>query len=421
MSTDRVGIFSTRQNGEVEMDKVLRARRRKNLNGNDCHLEEDVKLSDNGQCEPIDFSMKTLSIKDNTNQDTAIPNYLHEIKDRKPLNKAKILTGNYHQPNVKRFLPSANVLSNGTKNSRVWNTDLNSIEQFSNFPIPCLPQHHSNSYLGRLQYEQQAFWYYKQNQLAQHIKRPYDDDDIDQFAMKNSLSSACGNAIKTPEENDPRQYTQARLFPELSTEFQSKLAIPNAFNLMGSSHIHPSYGIFPSHMPYLPGHFPSNNKPMTAISPDFTFHPKSELSVDETSHHQILPAVTNFATQPRASPTFLTNTVHDNQDSNASINSDLSSGATTPTPIAAESGTGGGRKRGRPVPPELQDDKYRAKRVKNNEAAKRSRDLKRAREEAIRRRTIELQHNNEQLKQQRIFLEHKLQHLQSLIAQQMQA
>ncbi|OTF73964.1 hepatic leukemia factor-like protein [Euroglyphus maynei] len=80
------------------------------------------------------------------------------------------------------------------------------------------------------------------------------------------------------------------------------------------------------------------------------------------------------------------------------------------------SATGSGRKRARPLPDNLKDEAYWERRRKNNEAAKRSRDLRRAKEDEIAIRASFLEHENRQLKLKLIEAELKLEKKDTLIA-----
>ena len=78
-----------------------------------------------------------------------------------------------------------------------------------------------------------------------------------------------------------------------------------------------------------------------------------------------------------------------NEDTNGS--STQAAQATTTTPSS-------GRKRGRPLPDEQKDDAYWERRRKNNEAAKRSRDARRAKEDEIAIRAAFLENENIKLR-----------------------
>lgn len=88
-----------------------------------------------------------------------------------------------------------------------------------------------------------------------------------------------------------------------------------------------------------------------------------------------------------------------NEESNGS--STQAAQATTTTPSS-------GRKRGRPLPDEQKDEAYWERRRKNNEAAKRSRDARRAKEDEIAIRAAYLEQQNIQLKAQIIHLRNEL-------------
>ena len=71
--------------------------------------------------------------------------------------------------------------------------------------------------------------------------------------------------------------------------------------------------------------------------------------------------------------------------------SNLSNSPTNSTPSST-------RKKGKPLPDELKDQAYWERRRKNNEAAKRSRDARKAREDEIAIRAAFLEQENFQLK-----------------------
>ncbi|KAH9527409.1 hypothetical protein DERF_001426 [Dermatophagoides farinae] len=83
---------------------------------------------------------------------------------------------------------------------------------------------------------------------------------------------------------------------------------------------------------------------------------------------------------------------------------------------AITTSTNSGRKRARPLPDNLKDEAYWERRRKNNEAAKRSRDLRRAKEDEIAIRASFLEHENRQLKLKLIEAELKLEKKDTLIA-----
>lgn len=72
-------------------------------------------------------------------------------------------------------------------------------------------------------------------------------------------------------------------------------------------------------------------------------------------------------------------------------------------------------KKRRPVPVENKDNQYWEKRRKNNESAKRSRDLKRNKEEHVSMRIMYLEQENLQLKTERVLLKEELEKLRSLL------
>lgn len=78
------------------------------------------------------------------------------------------------------------------------------------------------------------------------------------------------------------------------------------------------------------------------------------------------------------------------------------SNCTTPTGQSTQEssllGSSGSRKRGRPLPGHMKDDAYWERRRKNNEAAKRSRDLRRAKEDEVAIRCAYLEQENFKLK-----------------------
>jgi len=79
----------------------------------------------------------------------------------------------------------------------------------------------------------------------------------------------------------------------------------------------------------------------------------------------------------------------ESESTNASVN--LNSSPTNSTPSST-------RKKGKPLPDELKDQAYWERRRKNNEAAKRSRDARKAREDEIAIRAAFLEQENFQLK-----------------------
>lgn len=68
------------------------------------------------------------------------------------------------------------------------------------------------------------------------------------------------------------------------------------------------------------------------------------------------------------------------------------------TPRSSGSVSSSGRKKGRPLPEEQKDEAYWERRRKNNEAAKRSRDARREKEEKIAMRAAFLEQENFQLR-----------------------
>ncbi|XP_028041252.1 CCAAT/enhancer-binding protein delta-like isoform X2 [Bombyx mandarina] len=89
--------------------------------------------------------------------------------------------------------------------------------------------------------------------------------------------------------------------------------------------------------------------------------------------------------------------------------------ATAVLPPATESEV---RRRGekRPIPPELKDDKYFERRRRNNQAAKKSRDARRIREDQIAWRACLLEQENASLRAELAALRHEMRALRSLLA-----
>ncbi|KAI1284989.1 Cell death specification protein 2 [Halotydeus destructor] len=97
-------------------------------------------------------------------------------------------------------------------------------------------------------------------------------------------------------------------------------------------------------------------------------------------------------------------------------------GTTMGSLSARETGSGGGgsgsRKRGRPLPDEQKDDAYWERRRKNNEAAKRSRDARRAKEDEIAIRAAFLEQENLKLRVEVAGLKTETAKLRCLLYQQ---
>lgn len=129
-------------------------------------------------------------------------------------------------------------------------------------------------------------------------------------------------------------------------------------------------------------------------------------SGNESNQHAMMVASfapTSFAASLSSPQQVITTNTSTTTTSNAcsvspAISTSSGNGGGGTSPAAASGGSGSGRKRGRPLPEDLKDEAYWERRRKNNEAAKRSRDLRRAKEDEIAIRAAFLEQENFKLK-----------------------
>lgn len=110
--------------------------------------------------------------------------------------------------------------------------------------------------------------------------------------------------------------------------------------------------------------------------------------------------------------------VHHNQADSTNRTAVLPTVTSPPSsalPTSSSNSNGTSRRRGNPFPEELKDTAYWERRRKNNEAAKRSRDARRAKEDEIAIRAAYLEQENIKLKVELSTLNQQLAHLRAFV------
>uniref|UniRef100_A0A9J2P4V5 BZIP domain-containing protein n=1 Tax=Ascaris lumbricoides TaxID=6252 RepID=A0A9J2P4V5_ASCLU len=95
----------------------------------------------------------------------------------------------------------------------------------------------------------------------------------------------------------------------------------------------------------------------------------------------------------------------------ASFAHQLSSFSFTPSPSSTPS-----KKKATPVPDDLKDEAYRERRMKNNESARKSREMRRQKEESTQRRCDQLLHENNLLRAELSILRNQVEHFKRMLS-----
>ncbi len=126
-----------------------------------------------------------------------------------------------------------------------------------------------------------------------------------------------------------------------------------------------------------------------------------------TSNHQALNANTNDVTSNLSTPTINNSLLRISNSSSSLANLSVTS--------EDSDGSGVSLKKRRPIPVENKDSTYWEKRRKNNESAKRSRDIRRTKEEHISIRVIYLEQENLQLRTEVALLRNEAEKLRAML------
>ena len=159
-----------------------------------------------------------------------------------------------------------------------------------------------------------------------------------------------------------------------------------------------------------PNHQPSQSQPQHQIQPHQNSHQQQQNSRFTTPYNMGQHATSAISTElPPLPPNLSTPTI------NSSLLRISSSSSNTSMTSEDDDGSGMSLKKRRPVPVENKDNTYWEKRRKNNESAKRSRDIRRSKEEHISIRVIYLEQENLQLRTEVALLRNEAEKLRAML------
>ena len=252
------------------------------------------------------------------------------------------------------------------------------------------------------------------NSPSPHVKKespsPAQTSDTESHGDRDSPSTHNDSLDKDIDQNPPTQ-TQPVMPNHMSFgRLPTSLSVDTGGDTNGTSNSSPSrpFKMYPLESGGMPAMFPTPTTPMaapgmvpygSALSGPIGFSP-----LDITSMAMNSP-LTSYLYQRKRK--------NDQRDSGSTVSPPLPSNASQSPSLPPE------KKQNTGIPDERKDSAYWERRRKNNDAAKRSRDARRAKEEEIAFRAALLEQENLKLKAQVAILKSETQKLHMLLYQRM--